>query len=158
MHFFFYGTLISGSGNRFSEALQEKVSCIGPATARGRLYAVADLRGPYPALLPGSGAVYGMLYETLPQFGQNDLARIDAYEEFDSRTPAASLYRRRKVAIRLADGQAIGADAYVYNKPLPKGARIIADGDFRGWLARNGAAGFGTRRTASTPGGFCAAT
>lgn len=151
MRFFFYGTLIPGSGNRVSDALRDTLAYVGPATARGRLYAVADWRGPYPALLPGSGTVHGAVYDARGEFGRGDLAMMDAYEEFDPRAPAASLYHRRRVAIRLESGEVAGAQAYIYNRSLPKRAQIIADGDFRGWLARAGAAGFGARRIAAPP-------
>lgn len=151
MRFFFYGTLILGSGNPVAAVLRDTVRCIGPATTRGRLYAVADWRGPYPALLPGSGTVHGMVCETLPHFGRGDLARMDAYEEYDPRGLATSLYHRRKVPIRMADGQTIGADAYIYNRALPRRARMIAGGDFRAWLGCSSAAGFDPRRVSGAP-------
>ena len=146
MRFFFYGTLIAGSGNRVAAALQDKLVCLGPAAARGRLYAVSDGRGHYPALLPGHGVVHGMLYETLPAFSRHDLAEMDAYEEYDPRRHASSLYHRRPIAIRVADAQTVRAQAYVYRRALPMAAKLIADGDFRAWLARTGAAAFGARR------------
>lgn len=157
MRFFFYGTLIPGSGNRVAESLRDTLAPVGPGTARGRLYVVADGRGPYPALLPGRGSAHGTLYETLPGFSRGDLARMDAYEEYDPRGRAVSLYHRRKVVIRRADGQTVDAHAYIYNQPLPRSARIIADGDFRGWLAHRGAAAFGTPRVSRLPPRPCVA-
>ena len=145
MRFFFYGTLIAGSGNEALAGLHDTLACVGPAAAHGRLYAIRDPGGWYPALLPGPGLVHGMLYESLPRFGRRELARMDAYEEFDVRRPAASLYRRRAIGIRRSGASVVGAQSYVYNRALPLGASRIADGDFHGWLVRTGAAAFGTR-------------
>jgi Gamma-glutamyl cyclotransferase, AIG2-like len=81
----------------------------------------------------------GMVYAAGLDFTPADLARIDAYEDFDPDDPAASLYLRR--AVTLSDGSS--AQAYAWNGPLPPGARAINHGDFRHWLAEEGARGFG---------------
>ena len=75
-----------------------------------------------------------MLYAARSRFSAADLARIDAYEDYDPDNPESSLYLRR--SIPLADGGE--AQAYVWNRPLPDGARQIGHGDFRRWLAEQG--------------------
>ena len=149
MRFFFYGTLIPGSGNPVSEALGKLLVRQGPATARGRLYAIPDKQGHYPALLPGKGSVHGLVFATLPGFDRSDLARMDAYEEFHPGNPVGSIYLRRKVAIRLMDGEQADVQAYIFNRALPAGAQIIADGNFPAWLSRAESAAFGTKRPVS---------
>ena len=75
-----------------------------------------------------------MAYAARPQFSADDLARIDAYEDFDPANPEASLYIRRSISL-VEGGE---AQAYVWNRPLPDGARPIGHGDFRRWLADQG--------------------
>ena len=139
MRFFFYGTLIAGSGNRMARLVQERLRFVGPGAARGTLHAIADPRGWYPALLRGGGEVRGMIYEAPPDFTAADLARLDAYEDYDPASPAASLYLRVPVMVTPAGT----AQAYIYNRLLPAGSRPIPGGDFRAWLAAEGLRAFG---------------
>lgn len=142
VRFFFYGTLIAGSGNVAAAAVEGVLRDLGPAKARGRLYAVPDPEGWYPAFLPGEGVVRGRLYEALPSFTAAHLARLDAWEDSDPADPETSLYLREVLIVTGAAG-ACEAQAYRYNRPLPNGARIIGNGDFHVWLAQEGLRAFG---------------
>lgn len=131
MRFFFYGTLLDGSDNPVARAIHALLEPEGPAVATGSLYAVADAAGWFPALLPGSGQVHGRSYRTLAGFSPADLARMDAYEDFDPATPDASLYLRTELPL-ISGGT---AQAYLFNQPLPPESQEIPHGDFRRWLA-----------------------
>jgi len=143
MRFFFYGTLIAGSGNPAEEAAHALLRDLGPATARGALYAVGEAEGWYPVLLSGAGAVHGRLYEAAPGFGETDLAALDAYEDFDPADPAGSLYIRAAIVVTDSNDAFREAQAYSFNRPLPPGAQAIADGDFTAWIAREGLPPYG---------------
>jgi gamma-glutamylcyclotransferase (GGCT)/AIG2-like uncharacterized protein YtfP len=143
MRFFFYGTLIAGSGNRVAGEAHARLRDLGAATVAGALHAVGDPLGWYPVLLPGAGTVHGRLYATEPGFDAADLARLDAWEDCDPGDPAASLYRREAIAVTDADGARCEAQCYRYNRALPAGARPIGDGDFRPWLRRVGLRAYG---------------
>ncbi|MBV1689839.1 gamma-glutamylcyclotransferase [Novosphingobium sp. G106] len=144
MHFFFYGTLIAGSGNPVAAAAHALLRDLGTVTARGALYAVSDAEGWYPVLLSGAGPVHGRLYEAAPGFGESDLAALDAYEDFDPADPGGSLYVRSTIVVSDGDGAFHQAQAYSFNRPLPPGAQAIPDGDFRAWIAREGLKPYGT--------------
>lgn len=143
MRFFFYGTLIAGSGNPVASAAHTMLRDRGPGSARGALYAVGEAEGWYPLLLSGAGTVHGRLYEIAPGFGEADLAALDAYEDFDPADPAGSLYVRATIVVTDADGAFHQAQAYNFNRPLPPGAQAIADGDFAAWIARKGLRPYG---------------
>jgi gamma-glutamylcyclotransferase (GGCT)/AIG2-like uncharacterized protein YtfP len=134
MRLFFYGTLLAGSDNAVAQEVHRLLAPVGPARVAGSLIAIPDPRGWYPALLPGDGEAHGWLYESRACFGPADVARLDAYEDYDPTDPGASLYVRRAVAL-FGGGL---AEAYFWNRPLPCGARPIPGGDFRGWLAEHG--------------------
>ena len=67
-------------------------------TATGRLYAIPDPAGWYPAFIPdpAGAAVHGMVHAAGPGFAQADLAALDAYEDYRPADPAGSLYLRRQ--------------------------------------------------------------
>lgn len=144
MRFFFYGTLIAGSGNRVAQRAHLNLRALGPGRVRGLLHAVPDPLGWYPAMLPGERLVEGVLYEASGGFGPAHLARLDAYEDYDPASPHASLYRREEVEAVTAAGTA-RAQAYLFNQPLPEGACAISSGSFHGWLAEHGLAPFRDR-------------
>lgn len=140
MRFFFYGTLISGCGGLGDGgAVGAALARLGagrPAVAQGRLYAVPDPDGWYPALQPdpAGGPVHGLVFTAGAGFTAADLAVLDAYEDFRAADPAASEYLRRAVAVTMR-GERVVAEAYVYHAPLPPGARVIRGGDFQAFLA-----------------------
>ena len=146
MLFFFYGTLLDGSDNAIAAWVHEKLRAIGPASVEGLLEAVGDPEGWYPALLAGDGTVHGRLYETVEGFGEADLARLDAYENYDPDQPDTSLYLRETVVATNSDGSVSEAQAYRFNLPLPEGSRPIDGGDFRSWLEEQGLRAFGGLR------------
>ncbi|MFT4027873.1 MAG: gamma-glutamylcyclotransferase family protein [Novosphingobium sp.] len=133
LRFFFYGTLIGGGPPAVRQALG-KLRDLGPARAAGAVHAIPDPGGWYPALVAGEGTVAGRLYEATPDFGEADLAALDAYEEFDPADPAGSPYLRVPIAE--------GLQAYRFNRPLPPDARPIPDGDFAAWIGREGLRAF----------------
>jgi len=136
--FFFYGTLIAGSGNAVAERVHARLTPLGPAAIRGRLFAIPDPDGWYPALVPGSKIVRGVLYEALPSFGDRELFLLDRFEGFDPANRARSLYQRRSLTIDNAMDDKSVAQAYVYASRLPAGARPVHSGDFAGWIKRSG--------------------
>lgn len=138
MRFFFYGTLIAGSGNAVAKAVHLHLRDLGSATVRGRLYAIHDPQGWYPALLPGEREVVGRLYEAAEGFGPRTLAELDGWEDCDPADPVGSLYARMSVDVIAADGSSVEAHAYRYNQPLPDGAVEIASGDFADFLSAGG--------------------
>lgn len=142
MRFFFYGTLLAGSENAVAREIHRLLAPLGPARVAGSLVAIPDPRGWYPALLSGEVEAHGWLYESRESFGSADLARLDAYEDYDPADPGGSLYIRRAVML-LGGGR---AEAYFWNRPLPDGARPIPGGDFRRWLAERGLQAFGGLR------------
>jgi gamma-glutamylcyclotransferase (GGCT)/AIG2-like uncharacterized protein YtfP len=138
LSFFFYGTLLDGSDNPVAQEVHRLLEPCGAASARGDLFAVPDAAGWFPALVPGDGVVHGRLYAPRTGFSAADLARLDAYEDFDPLQRETSLYVRE--VVRLNDGQT--TQAYLFNQLLPEGARAIPGGDFRAWLAETGLAQF----------------
>lgn len=143
MRFFFYGTLVAGSGNAVARAVHSRLVDLGPATVRGALHAVPDPDGWYPALVSGEGAVHGRLYRAGDGFSAGDLARMDAYEDFDPADPAGSLYVREAMAV-LSGGRELEAQAYRFAVGLPVGSRPIPGGDFAAWLAEHGLRAYGS--------------
>ena len=144
MRFFFYGTLMAGSGNPVSDTVHTRLRALGPATARGRLFAIPTAQGWYPAFLdePRGGAVHGMAYAALVEWTAEDLALLDAYEACHPDRPEASEYLRRPVEI-LREGRTEPAHAYVYNLAIPAEAVPLPRGDFRAFLTETGSAPYG---------------
>jgi len=135
MRFFFYGTLMADSDNPVAKFVHGKLRALGPAQVRGVLHGVPDPDGWYPALLPGEGIAKGLLYEAGDSFTAADLARLDAYEDYDPARPGTSLYIREPLVVTGPDGADGLAEAYRFAQPLPAGSRPIVHGDFRRWLA-----------------------
>lgn len=134
MYFFFYGTLLDGSDNPVAQAIHALLEPVGAATVPGELHAVPDEQGWFPALLPGNGTVHGKVYRSRDDFTVADLARMDAYEDFNPADPAGSLYVRQTCET----GDGFTAEVYLFNQPLPPGSRPIPDGSFRAWLEAEG--------------------
>lgn len=134
MHFFFYGTLLDGSDNPVARDIHSLLEPVGPAQVAGELHAIPDPQGWFPAMVPGGGQAHGKLYRTRAHFTDADLARMDAYEDFDPADPAGSLYVREPVPL-IGGGD---AQVYLWNRPLPDGSLPIPGGDFRAWLNRQG--------------------
>lgn len=126
---FIYGTLLPGLA---LHGAMQGARCIGEATVPGRLF---DL-GPYPALVPGPGRVWGLLYAV----SEEQLAQLDALEEYDPTNPAGSLYLRQRLSAALTHGRSVcEAFVYVYNRAVDA-ATPIAHGDYRRHLRERGGA------------------
>jgi gamma-glutamylcyclotransferase (GGCT)/AIG2-like uncharacterized protein YtfP len=125
MRFFFYGTLMGDSAHPLAGDVHERLVALGRAEVAGRLHAIPDPLGWYPAMVAGAGTVHGALYTAGPGFGASDLARLDAYEGAD--------YRRE--VLMVAGGE---AQAYVWHADLPEGAIPLPHGDFARFLREGG--------------------
>lgn len=140
MRFFFYGTLMAGSGNAVARAAHARLLAGVPAVAAGGLWAIPDAGGWYPALVladgrNSGGAVRGFVHEAGPDFSEGDLAALDAWEGAE--------YRRCGVEAVLTDGACVMAQAYVWAGAVPQGGEAIADGDFAAFIAGRGLRAFG---------------
>jgi gamma-glutamylcyclotransferase (GGCT)/AIG2-like uncharacterized protein YtfP len=134
MHLFFYGVLL---GSVAEGTVRELLAGIGPgrpATTGGRLYAVPDVRGAYPVLVPGAGVVHGMVHEA----GGVDLDALDRFEGVDPHEPSAGEYRRESREADVAGEGRVMADAYLYNRTIAADFVPIHHGDFARWLRETG--------------------
>lgn len=141
--FFFYGTLAQEHENALTRAILPLLTGGRRATVRGRLWAVRSSGGWYPALGAGRGLVWGRIYRAGPCFSSKHLRLLDTYEDYDLQRPARSEYRRRQVRVGVAGGGSVMAAAYIYNRPVHAGQRVIAGGDFAAFIARHGLPAFG---------------
>ncbi|MET0250573.1 MAG: gamma-glutamylcyclotransferase family protein [Novosphingobium sp.] len=140
LRLFFYGTLGEGMDNPVITPMRPKLGPPQAAFVHGVLYALPDRDGWYPGLLADArGApVRGVLYQPGETFTAADLAALDSYEAFDPQDEGASEYVRRLVDVTTASGEEVTAHAYLYNRPLPQGARRIEQDSFAGFLAAGG--------------------
>ena len=130
MHLFFYGVLMPELATGRMAELVSLLEPGLPATANGRLFAIADPLGHHPAMVEGEGAVHGRLHQLGPHFGAAELAEMDAYEGAD--------YARRAIVARLEDGSAVSCEAYLWLGPTT-GLEPIPHGDFARYLTESGA-------------------
>jgi gamma-glutamylcyclotransferase (GGCT)/AIG2-like uncharacterized protein YtfP len=125
-YLFVYGTLRRDRWHEMYRLLARYADFMGDATFHGRLFLVDEFPGAMLSNSPND-VVRGEVY----RLGSPDLVleRFDDYEEFDSRAPDQSLYRRELVDVLLNNGKCIHAWIYLYNRPtedLPP----IPSGDF----------------------------
>ncbi len=127
MRFFFYATLLQADCNAFAAWLHQRLRPGEAARVTGRLYRVRHDVGWHKALVvdPGGTPVAGMVYEAGDGFSGEDLASLDAYEDFDPADPERGDYRRIEVTAQTAAGP-VTAQAYVWNRPLDGLASEIA--------------------------------
>jgi gamma-glutamylcyclotransferase (GGCT)/AIG2-like uncharacterized protein YtfP len=121
LRLFFYGTLRPDADTPMARWIAARLVVAEPGEVPGRLYAVPDAQGWYPALMPGTGRVRGMLCEL--QLRPGDLARLDRYEGRE--------YRRVALPVRTGAGR-VSAQVYVWRGRLPQGRAIGPD--FPEWL------------------------
>lgn len=135
---------MAGSGNAVARRLHVLLGPGIPATARGRLYAIEDVLGWYPGLVPDPAgeAVHGFLHESTWRFAQDDLAAIDRYENFDPGSPDQSEFVRREIVVE-SGSQRLSAHAYVLNSLPGKAAVTIANGCFSSFLRQRNLRPFG---------------
>ena len=146
--FFFYGTLMARSDHPVARHLHGFLRSLGPAYLPGRLVALPDRKGWYPALTLGEGRVTGEVH--VPRRGwlaPHELAALDRYEGCLRSARLRSDYWRATLGARLvvragrqgADLRpGLAVQAYVWSGVLPRAAVPIEDGDFAAWLARTG--------------------
>jgi gamma-glutamylcyclotransferase (GGCT)/AIG2-like uncharacterized protein YtfP len=127
IYLFVYGTLRPGHAPASVATSVDRCTCLGEGCIAGRLY---DMRN-YPGAIVdagGEGKIYGQLLEPPDE---RTLRRLDAYEGYDPRDPANSLFVRVECDVTLdaPDGRAIRAWVYVYNRDLAA-ARLIPEGRY----------------------------
>jgi gamma-glutamylcyclotransferase (GGCT)/AIG2-like uncharacterized protein YtfP len=123
---FTYGTLRPGhaSGKIASVAARLQPECEG--YIHGVLY---DL-GRYPGALIDANSerkIFGQVSK-LPD-DPECLRALDAYEDYDPKSPPTSLYLREVHPVHLADGSTRLCWVYVYNQPIGS-ARIVESGRY----------------------------
>lgn len=136
-YLFFYGTLSRSSANAAARAAHRRLRPRGQASIMGQLWAIADAQGWYPALIAGKGTVKGEL-SAAAGLTRRELAMLDSYEEFWPRRRPASVYWRETAIARDGWGRRRVVQVYRYVAKLPKGAVLIAGGDFAEWLRETG--------------------
>jgi gamma-glutamylcyclotransferase (GGCT)/AIG2-like uncharacterized protein YtfP len=113
-YLFVYGTLKRGGSRHW---LLQDFPFLGRAKAKG--FMLYDL-GPYPAMVPGAGVVYGEVYE-VPE---------EVLQSLDWVEGVPILYKRELIEVVFEDGFSLKAWAYVYNGDV-KGYSRIESGEWR---------------------------
>jgi len=120
---FAYGTLKRAHAPKEIAHAVNRFRLIGRGRVRGQIY---DL-GEYPAAILANtgktGTIEGEVFE-VPD--AETLRALDAYEEFDSKRPAQSLFVRKRKLITLDNGKKVECWVYEYNRPLPSHARRLS--------------------------------
>ncbi len=131
-HLFFYGVLQEGRGPDGGDwPFLRGLGLGAPATAQGALYAIPHADGWFPALIPTQARFATIVYGTIYEASEVDIAAIDAFEGAD--------YARQAISVDGWDGYGdTQADAYVWTAELPDGAEPIASGNFAEWLKETG--------------------
>lgn len=105
--------------------LDTHIELLGDCLLAGQLY---DF-GPYPCLISGDGVVRSELWRVI---SEDALGVLDAWEEYDARSPSSSAYVRRRVRLLEPRHQAW---VYYWNRSTT-GLSLIADGDWRAHTLR----------------------
>jgi gamma-glutamylcyclotransferase (GGCT)/AIG2-like uncharacterized protein YtfP len=113
-YLFVYGTLKRGGSRHW---LLQDFPFLGRARAEG--FALYDL-GPFPAMVPDAGVVYGEVYE-VPEEILRDLDWVEG---------VPVLYRRELIEVVFEDGFSVKAWAYIYNGDV-KGFPRIESGEWK---------------------------
>jgi gamma-glutamylcyclotransferase (GGCT)/AIG2-like uncharacterized protein YtfP len=119
---FVYGTLRWSSEKPMAQALRQDSRLVGPGTATGRLYSIADYPGFVPD--PKGHPVHGDLVALNRPERMLDI--LDAYEECTPDFPEPHEYRREIIRVDTPDGP-LEAWTYVYAlavaelEPIPSG-------------------------------------
>src|ERR687884_634015 len=125
-YLFLYGTLLSSHAPSEIAETVMKLRRVGRGYVHGHLY---DL-GEYPgAILDKSlnARISGEVYE-IPD-GEDVLASLDLYEEFNPARPKDSLFVRRQASVTLSNGRVLDCWVYIYNKD-PGAAPLVVGGDY----------------------------
>lgn len=122
---FVYGTLRRGSRHPLAGQLAAKATHLGQARYNGRLYRITHYPGAIPSGLPDEW-VFGDLFELTDL---DLLAALDRYEGCGPTDPQPTQYLRLLQNVVLANGSALDAWMYVYNRPV-EGREWIKSGRF----------------------------
>jgi gamma-glutamylaminecyclotransferase len=126
-HVFVYGTLMRAGANH-GVLRRLGATFVGTAVTREPRLLV-DL-GPYPAIVPTTGAETTCVAGEVWDVAEAELPKLDAFEG------CPGLYTRERIAVLLestsspADGLALEAFTYVLAGPLPPHARSITTGRY----------------------------
>jgi gamma-glutamylcyclotransferase (GGCT)/AIG2-like uncharacterized protein YtfP len=130
-YLFAYGTLQPGRAPAQISDVAAKLRPVGDGFVRGRLY---DLGG-YPGAVPDANAaskIFGTVMELPEDPGilRQLWRRLDAYEEYDTRSPETSEYVRELQRVELTAAGALECWFYRYNWK-PDESRLIASGEWQ---------------------------
>jgi gamma-glutamylcyclotransferase (GGCT)/AIG2-like uncharacterized protein YtfP len=112
---FLYGTLHPDRAPAEIAQAARRLTLIGPATIRARVYNL----GAYPGAILDRTAppLPGHLFTVLDA---QTLDALDAYEDFRPASPATSLFLRVPTTATTPDGSRHPCWVYVYNRALPR--------------------------------------
>jgi gamma-glutamylcyclotransferase (GGCT)/AIG2-like uncharacterized protein YtfP len=119
---FLYGTLHPDRAPAEIAAAARRLTLIGPATIRARVYNL----GAYPgAVLENEDEKHDQAAPALPGHlftvpDAETLAALDAYEDFRPASPATSLFLRVETTAATPDGSPHPCYVYVYNRQPPR--------------------------------------
>jgi gamma-glutamylcyclotransferase (GGCT)/AIG2-like uncharacterized protein YtfP len=120
---FVYGTLAEHPPREIADVVQ-RLELIGDGFIFGRLY---DL-GEYPGAVLGSchDKIFGKVLRLPEDDAETLLCRLDAYEGYDPKDPASSLFIRRRTTISRPNHSPVIGWVYEYrgsvkSRPLIKG-------------------------------------
>lgn len=122
-YLFIYGTLIPELAPKEIAPAVRKLEYVGDGSVSGTLYDLGD----YPGikLEPATRRrVRGRLFR-VPS--DEDLKKLDEFEEYNPRRPRSSLYTRKLVNVRLDNGKKVRAWIYEYNRS-PASKNMIKNG------------------------------
>ena len=111
---FIYGTLHPDRAPAEIAAVARRLTPLGPATIRARVYDLGEFPG--AILDPDAPPLAGQLF-AVPD--AETLAALDRYEDYRPADPDASLFVRVATAATLPDGSPQPCQVYVYNGRLP---------------------------------------
>jgi len=121
-YIFVYGTLLSSFKIEQFQQIEEHLQFISKATIKGALY---DL-GNYPGYVEvPEGEVQGELY--LVSEIDKVFEILDVYEGLHNDEPE---YIRKKIAVRLPEGEEIDSWIYIFQQQLRPEHKRIIDGDY----------------------------
>jgi gamma-glutamylcyclotransferase (GGCT)/AIG2-like uncharacterized protein YtfP len=126
LRLFVYGTLQPGGGTPMGDWVAARLIDIEPATVPGRLLAIREGDGWFPALLPARGGEQVRGTMCTLRLTPADLAFLDRYEGGE--------YRRVARSARSRSGRRIAVQLYAWRVAIPPACPTIAGGDFRAWL------------------------
>lgn len=123
-HLFVYGTLRRGFENPFARTLAEQAEFIGPATAGGRIYAVAPR---YPGLVPSEDPNDRAAGEVFRMHDPAALLRLlDDYEGCGPLSPQPYEFERELTVAVLDYSRQIEVWAYLYRWPVDADTLLIS--------------------------------